>query len=78
MAKSSAARTSTIPSGHAADARRAHLLAFLAEPPAEIAAAAKALGQARARYGADTDREIADLEAGVHSLQPSEPKRRAR
>jgi hypothetical protein len=77
MSKTSAARTSTIPAARAADERRAHLLAFLADPPAEVLAAAEALGRARAHYGEDTDREIADLEASRHSLQPK-PKPRAR
>lgn len=77
MAKSSAARTSTIPAARAANERRAHLLAFLADPPADVLAAAEALGRARAHYGEDTNQEIADLEAGRHSLQPK-PKPRAR
>jgi hypothetical protein len=70
VAKTSTARTSTSPSvrGVAAE-RRAHLLAFLADPPTEVLAAAEALGRARAHYGEDTDREIADLEANRHSLQ---------
>jgi hypothetical protein len=50
-------------------ARRAHLLGFLADPPPEILAAAEAVGRARERYGDDTDRELADLDAGRHPLQ---------
>lgn len=78
MAKSSAARTSTIPSTGAADERRAHLLMFLADPPGEVLAAAEALGRARAQYGEDTDRESADLAASRHPLQQRKPKPRAR
>ena len=78
MAKTSAARTSTIPGARATGERRAHLLAFLADPPADVLAAAEALGRARAHYGEDTDRESADLEAGRHVLQQTEPKPRSR
>lgn len=78
MAKTSAARTSTLPSARAVGERRAHLLAFLADPPADVLAAAEALGRARAHYGEDTDRELADLEASRHSLQQQESKPRTR
>lgn len=77
MVKNSAATTSTIAGAHAAGERRAHLLAVLAAPPASVLAAAEALGRARAHYGEDTDREIADLEAEQHVLQQAEPKPRA-
>lgn len=78
VAKTSTARTSTVQSARTAGERRAHLLAFLENPPADVLAAAEALGRARAHYSEDTDREIADLEAGRHPLQQREPKRRAR
>ena len=55
-------------------ARRARLLDFLADPPAEVLAAAEALGRAREHYGDDTDRELADLQAGWHLLQPQKTK----
>jgi hypothetical protein len=49
--------------------RQAHLLDFLSAPPPEILAAAEAVGRARERYGDDTDRELADIDAGRHPLQ---------
>jgi hypothetical protein len=74
MAKIGTARTRTIsPSGGAQDRaaveRRARLLAFLADPPPEILAAAEAVGRAFEHYGDDTDRELADIAAGRHPLQ---------
>jgi hypothetical protein len=76
MGKSSAAKAPKAPAGDA-DAevmrarkeRGARLLAFFADPPAEILGAADALGRARAKYGDDTERELADLEAKRHPLQ---------
>lgn len=68
--------TSKAPSGAPAavgdDARaerRNELLAFFADPPAEILAAAEAVGRAREHYGEDTERELAELDAGRHVLQ---------
>ena len=49
--------------------RREKLLQFFADPPAEVLVAAEAVGRAREHYGDDTDRELADLEAGRHMLQ---------
>jgi hypothetical protein len=74
MAKTGTARTRTIsPAAEAQDGaavdRRAKLLAFLADPPPEILAAAKAVGRAFEHYGDDTDRELADIAAGRHPLQ---------
>jgi hypothetical protein len=74
MAKSGTARTRTIsPAAGAQDGaavdRRARLLAFLADPPPEILAAAEAVGRAFEHYGDDTDRELADIAAGRHPLQ---------
>lgn len=49
--------------------RRAKLLAFFADPPPDILAAADAIGRSFERYGEDSAREIADIEAGRHPLQ---------
>jgi hypothetical protein len=80
MGKSSAA-TTTVNPGHlparlASDAnaparaeRRNALLRFLADPPRDIAEAARALREAEEQYGDESDRELADLEAGQHPLQ---------
>ena len=67
MPKSRTARAS-VPD-RAAVERRARLLAFLADPPPEILAAADAVGRAMEHYGEDTDREFADIAAGWHPLQ---------
>lgn len=53
----------------AAAERRAKLLEFFADPPAEVLAAAEAVGRARAHYGDDAEREMTDLAAGRHLLQ---------
>jgi hypothetical protein len=58
--------------------RQARLLDFLADPPPDILAAADAVGRAREQYGEDTDRELADIEAGRHPLQRRGAKTRAR
>lgn len=58
--------------------RRNKLLAFFDDPPPEVLAAADALGRAREHYGDDTDREIADLDAGRHVLQRRGSKTAAR
>ena len=80
MGKSSAATTTTNP-GHlparlASDVnaparaeRRNALLRFLADPPRDIAEAARALRIAEEQYGDESDRELTDLEAGQHPLQ---------
>lgn len=49
--------------------RRDALLTFLANPPREIAEAARALREAEEQYGDDADQELADLEAEQHPLQ---------
>jgi hypothetical protein len=49
--------------------RQDALVAFLADPPAELLAAADAVGRVREAYGAATARELADIEAGRHPLQ---------
>jgi len=54
--------------------RRSKLLAFFDDPPPETLAAANALGRAREHYGDDTDRELADLDAGRHALQSQRSK----
>lgn len=84
MAKSSAAKAHTISPAkgardRAAAERRARLLAFMADPPPDILAAADAVGRAFERYGDDTDRELADIAAGRHPLQAKTviPKRLA-
>ena len=74
MAKTTTARARTnSPAAGAQDRaaveRRAKLLAFMADPPPDILAAADAVGRAFERYGDDTDRELADIAAGQHPLQ---------
>lgn len=74
MAKNSTARARTISPAarvqdRAAIERRARLLAFMADPPPDVLAAADAVGRAFERYGDDTDRELADIAAGRHPLQ---------
>ena len=49
--------------------RRDALLWFLANPPREVADAARALRDAEKLYGDETERELADLEVGQHPLQ---------
>jgi hypothetical protein len=49
--------------------RRDALLRFLADPPRHVAEAALTLREAEEQYGNDTDRELADLEVGLHPLQ---------
>ncbi len=50
------------------------MVAFLANPPPEILAAAIAVGRAREHYGDDTDRELADIAEGRHPLQRQQAK----
>jgi hypothetical protein len=80
MRKSGAATTKAdperVPARPASDeeasaraARRDALLRFLADPPRNVADAALALREAEKQYGDETDRELADLEAGQHPLQ---------
>jgi hypothetical protein len=70
MGKTSMARVpDATPQDRARAERRAKLLEFFADPPPEVLAAAEAVGRAREHYGDDTDRELADLEAGRHLLQ---------
>jgi hypothetical protein len=73
MGKSSTARalgtSPTEAQDRARAERRSKLLEFLADPPPQVLAAAEDLGRAREHYGDDTDRELADLEAGRHLLQ---------
>jgi hypothetical protein len=73
MSKSSAATALKISPAATQDRaqveRRSKLIAFFADPPPEILAAADELGRAREHYGDDTDRALADLEAGRHLLQ---------
>ncbi len=83
MSGSSAARarngsSATPAQDRATTERQARLLDFLADPPPEILAAADAVGRAREQYGEDTDRELADIEAGRHPLQRRAAKTRAR
>jgi hypothetical protein len=54
--------------GAARAARRVQLLAFCDDPPLAVLAAAEAVGRARREYAADTERELADIEAGSHPL----------
>ena len=78
MGKSSTARASKASPDAAQDRshaeRRSKLLEFFAAPPPEVLAAAEELGRAREHYGDDTDRELADLDAGRHLLQPRRAK----
>lgn len=56
--------------------RRRALLEYFAHPSPRIVEAAPALRAAADRYGDDTARELADLEAGRHPLQrEDEPAR---
>jgi antirestriction protein ArdC len=54
--------------------RRSALLQFFANPPRELAEAAIALRAADDFYSNDTDRELADIEAGRHPLQQPKAK----
>ena len=55
--------------GQARAERRDALLQFLADPPRHVAVAARALRDAEEQYGDESERELADLEAGQHPLQ---------
>jgi hypothetical protein len=57
-------------------ARRAQLLDFFRDPPAEALTAAQALGRARERYGDDAERARADLDSGRHPLKRTKTKPR--
>jgi hypothetical protein len=69
--KTTAARKPAAPTAaeRAYAERQEGLVAFLASPPAELLAAADAVGRALEAYGGDTDRALADIEAGRHPLQ---------
>lgn len=68
MRKSSAASAARTEVDPARAERRGALLRFFADPPQVIAEAALALRDADNRYGDDTDRELADIDAGLHPL----------
>ena len=73
MSNSSTARapkaSPTAPQDRAQAERRSKLLEYFAHPPPEVLAAAEDVGRVREHYGDDTDRELADIEAGRHPLQ---------